>query len=198
MTGEVGQVEGEEVIRADELEHAVDALRIQLRERGGEVGFQQDVVGAGGFQLGDLGLLARRGDDGAGVAFGQEDGPDADAAGAAVHEEGGPRAQLRGFEEGAPGCVHAHEDAAKDLPRERGGGDGEAPAPVADGVLGVSAVVGFAAAVDPAGDAVVGFEGGGGAGCFDDADEFFAEDLLEMRLLVGSVGMLGGVSGERW
>ena len=40
-------------------------------------------------------------------------------------------------------------------------------------VLGVGAVMGFAAAVDPAGDMVARFEGGGGAGYFDYADEFF-------------------------
>lgn len=34
--------------------------------------------------------------------------------------------------------------------------------------------MGFAAAVDPAGDMVAWFEGGGGTGCFDYADEFFA------------------------
>lgn len=45
---------------------------------------------------------------------------------------------------------------------------------MAEGVLGVGAVVGFAAAVDPAGDGVAGSEGGGGAGGFDAADEFFA------------------------
>ena len=43
-----------------------------------------------------------------------------------------------------------------------------------DGVLGVGAIVGFAAAVDPAGDVVAWFERSGGAGFFDDADEFFA------------------------
>ena len=48
---------------------------------------------------------------------------------------------------------------------------------MADCVLRVGAVVGFAAAVDPAGDTVARFEGGGGAGGLDGADEFFAEDL---------------------
>lgn len=108
------------------------------------------------------------------VVLGEEDGPEADAAGSAVHEHGGLWFQLRGFEEGAPGCPHAHEDAAEDGPGEGCGREGEAAPRVADGVLGVGAVVGFAAAVDPAGDVVAWLEGGGGAGRFDDADEFFA------------------------
>lgn len=45
---------------------------------------------------------------------------------------------------------------------------------MAEGVLGVGAVVGFAAAVDPASDMVVWFEGCGGPGRFDGANEFFA------------------------
>ena len=85
--------------------------------------------------------------------------------------------QLRGFEEGTPGCVHAHEDATEDLPGEGGGRDVEAPARVTDGVLGVGAIVSFTAAIDPAGDVISRFKAGGGAGCLDDADEFFTEDL---------------------
>lgn len=40
--------------------------------------------------------------------------------------------------------------------------------------MGVGAIAGFAAAVDPAGDVVARFEGGGCPGGFDGADEFFA------------------------
>lgn len=172
----MGEGETDELVGTDEFEDAVDAVGVEGFERGVEVGFQDDVVGACLFQFGDLFNVAGRGNDGAvvWVVFGEEDSPEADAAGSAVHEDGGLWFQLRGFEEGAPGCPHAHENAAEDGPGEGGGREGEAAPRVADGVLGVGAVVGFAAAVDPASDVVARFEGGGGAGCFDDADEFLA------------------------
>ena len=81
------EVEGEEVVGADELEDAVDAFRVEFLKGGGEVGFEQDVVSAGGSQFGDFSILPRRGDDGAGVVFGEEDRPYANATGAAVYED---------------------------------------------------------------------------------------------------------------
>ena len=56
-------------------------------------------------------------------------------------------------------------------PGEGGACDREAAPRVAEGVLGVGAVVGFGAAVDLAGDVVAWFERGRGADCFHGADD---------------------------
>lgn len=42
----MGQGEAEELVGADEFEDAVDAGGVEVSERGVEVGFQDDVVGA--------------------------------------------------------------------------------------------------------------------------------------------------------
>lgn len=78
------------------------------------------------FQFDGFRGLARCGEDGAAVGFGEKDGPEADAAGGAVDEERGAEGELCGFEEGAPGCPHAHEDGAEGAPGEGGAREGEA------------------------------------------------------------------------
>lgn len=172
--GQVREGDVEDLSRTHGFEDAVEALGDGGAEARVEVRFREDVVRARVHQLGGFVLLARRGDEGAWVVGGEEGGPEAQAAGAAVRQEGRSPVRRRGVEEGAPCRPHAREDAAEDVPGQGGGRDGEAAPRVAEGVLGVGAVVGFAAAVDPARDGVAGVEGGGGAGGFDGADGFFA------------------------
>ena len=116
MARQVRERKGEQPVRAHELEDAVEARRVETGDLGVELRVEHDVVGARLLEPVGLVGLPRRGDDGAAVVLGEEDGPEPDAAGAAVHQDRGAGSQLGGFEERSPRRPHAHEDAAEYVP----------------------------------------------------------------------------------
>lgn len=81
----------------------------------------------------------------------------------------------------------------KMAPGEGGACDREAAPRVAEGVLGVGAVVGFGATVDSAGDVVAWFERGRGADCFHSADD--SSPRIFRWAVASTVGM--GVRGSK-
>lgn len=76
VAGQVREGDVEDLVRTHGFEDAVEALGDEGAGARVEVRFQEDVVSARGLQLGDFVRLARRGDEGALVVGGGEDGPE--------------------------------------------------------------------------------------------------------------------------
>lgn len=168
------QSDRQQRIRTQKLENAVHPIRDDLIETPLQLLLKQYIVRPSLPEPLDFLLLPRCRKDRATMFFGQKHSPKPDTARGAVDKHRGRGRNPRGFKQRAPRRPHAHARPAKDIPSERRVGEPEAATRVADRVLRIGAIMRFATAVSPPGDAIARFESRLLARAFNDAYELLA------------------------